>query len=124
LPSHDIALVNHHMPGLDGVEVISRIAAEPTIARLPVVLMTAGSYDDDQIATSASAMLPKPIGSSQFYNCLLEVLNPTVAGHRTEHHHTGTPRRRRQPRPDARVSALFPSSPTMFASGSLAPCQA
>ncbi|WP_285684946.1 PAS domain S-box protein [Actinoplanes sp. NBRC 103695] len=79
-PHYDIALIDQHMPGLDGVELISRIAAEPTIAHPPVVLMTAGYHDDDQIATNAGAdgMLPKPIGPSQLYNCLLEILNPDI----------------------------------------------
>jgi CheY-like chemotaxis protein len=43
--------------------------------------MTSGSHDDDQIATNAGTdgVLPKPIGPSQLYNCLLEVLNPDAA---------------------------------------------
>jgi CheY-like chemotaxis protein len=41
-------------------------------------LLTSGSYDDDQNAENAgaAAVLPKPIGPSQLYNCLLELLQP------------------------------------------------
>jgi len=79
--SYDIAVIDQHMPGLTGVDLISQIAVDPTIPHLPVVLMTSGSHDDDQIATGAgvACILPKPIGPSQLYNCLLEVLHPHPA---------------------------------------------
>jgi PAS domain S-box-containing protein len=78
---YDIAVIDQHMPGLNGIDLIGRIAADPTIPHLPVVLLTSGSYDDDQIATGVGVegMLPKPIGPSQLYNCLLEILNPDAA---------------------------------------------
>lgn len=78
-PPYDVALIDYRMPGLNGIELIDQIAAEPTIPHLPVVLMTSGSHDDDQIASHADGILPKPIGPSQLYNCLLETLNPDAA---------------------------------------------
>jgi PAS domain S-box-containing protein len=73
-----VAIIDQHMPGFDGVELTRTIGTHPDIPPLKVILLTSGSYEDDQNAESAgaAAVLPKPIGPSQLYNCLLELLQP------------------------------------------------
>jgi CheY-like chemotaxis protein len=73
-----IAIIDQHMPGFGGVELTRAIGANAEIPPLKVILLTSGSYEDDQNAESvgATAVLPKPIGPSQLYNCLLEILQP------------------------------------------------
>jgi signal transduction histidine kinase/CheY-like chemotaxis protein len=74
----ELAVVDQHMPNLDGVALIDAIDADAGIPPVKVVLLTSGSYRDDQHAeaSGAAALLPKPIGPSQLYNCLLEILTP------------------------------------------------
>jgi PAS domain S-box-containing protein len=78
---YDVAVIDQHMPGIDGTDLIRRITADPVIAPVAVVLLTSGSHQDDQIAAAIGvrAMLPKPVGPSPLYNCLLDVLDPDAA---------------------------------------------
>ncbi|NKE58392.1 PAS domain S-box protein [Lentzea sp. PSKA42] len=73
-----LAVVDQHMPNLDGIGLIHAIAADTHIPPVKVVLLTSGSYHDDRLAENAgaAALLPKPIGPSQLYNCLLEIVTP------------------------------------------------
>lgn len=72
----ELAVVDQHMPKLDGVGLIQAISDDAGIPPVRVVLLTSGSYQDDRHAETAgaAALLPKPIGPSQLYNCLLEIL--------------------------------------------------
>ncbi|NGY58009.1 PAS domain S-box protein [Lentzea sp. NEAU-D13] len=77
----ELAVVDQHMPNLDGVGLIHAIAADANIPPVQVVLLTSGSYHDDRHAENAgaAAILPKPIGPSQLYNCLLEIVTPDAS---------------------------------------------
>jgi PAS domain S-box-containing protein len=74
----ELAVVDQHMPNLGGVGLIHAIAGDADIPPVKVILLTSGSYHDERDAETAgaAAMLPKPIGPSQLYNCLLEILTP------------------------------------------------
>ncbi len=74
----ELAVVDQHMPSLDGVGLIHAIAGDANIPPVKVVLLTSGSYNDDRDAENAgaAALLAKPIGPSQLYNCLLEIVTP------------------------------------------------
>jgi len=76
-----VALIDQHMPGLSGVHLSQRIIADPAIAATKLVLLSSGSYQDDEAtaAAGAVAVLPKPLCPSQIYNCLLAVLDPGAA---------------------------------------------
>ncbi|MCP2243566.1 PAS domain S-box protein [Lentzea aerocolonigenes] len=83
----ELAVVDQHMPSFDGVALIDAIAADAGIPPVKVVLLTSGSYRDDQRAeaSGAAALLPKPIGPSQLYNCLLEILTPETSTPKPRH---------------------------------------
>jgi PAS domain S-box-containing protein len=76
-----VAVIDQHMPGLSGVHLSQRIIADPAIAATKLVLLTSGSYQDDEAAAAAGAVavLPKPLCPSQIYNCLQDVLDPDAA---------------------------------------------
>ena len=78
---YDVAVIDQHMPGVDGVELIRQIKTDPAIPPVNVVLLTSGSYQDDQIAAAVgvTAMLPKPVAPSRLYDCLLLVLGSDAA---------------------------------------------
>jgi PAS domain S-box-containing protein len=89
---YDVAVIDQRMPGLDGISLTNRIITDPTIAPLKVVLLISGAHDDDHIAAELQAgdVLPKPVGPSQLYNCLLALLDPAAA-HAAEHDHSPPP---------------------------------
>jgi PAS domain S-box-containing protein len=76
-----VAIIDRHMPGLDGVHLTEQIVADPAIAAVKVVLLTSGSYPEDETAATAGALaaLAKPVGPPEVYNCLLTLLDPDAA---------------------------------------------
>jgi signal transduction histidine kinase/DNA-binding response OmpR family regulator len=74
----DLVLLDHHMPGLSGEEVLRMIRADQTIARTPVVILS--SMDDFEmlIATGElgpEATLTKPVAASQLFDQIMSVLS-------------------------------------------------
>lgn len=50
-----------HMPGMDGVEVLNRLASDPSTSRIPVVVVSAYSSDRRVRASrQVKAVVPKP----------------------------------------------------------------
>ncbi|WP_344800391.1 response regulator, partial [Actinokineospora diospyrosa] len=74
----DVVVINQHVANRRGLDLVAEIAADADLAHIGTVLLTSGSYQDDQraIEAGASAVLPKPINPSQLYNCLVGLLDP------------------------------------------------
>jgi PAS domain S-box-containing protein len=75
---YQVSIIDRHMPGLSGVHLTRQIKDDPAITAIKVVMLTSGSYQDEEDATAAGAVaaLPKPVGLSQVYNCLVGLLDP------------------------------------------------
>jgi PAS domain S-box-containing protein len=72
----DLALLDYHMPDMDGLEVARRISAAREIAGLPMVLLTSAAQRGDASAAAAvgiAGYLTKPVRSSQLYNMLATI---------------------------------------------------
>lgn len=72
-----LGLLDADMPKVSGIELVGKIRAVPSIARLSVVML--GSIwrqaDNDQMhAVGIHAFLAKPLRKSQLYQCLLAVV--------------------------------------------------
>ena len=65
----DLILLDLNLPKLDGREVLAEIKADPTLRRIPVVVLTTSDADND-IARSydlhANCYLPTPVDIEQF----------------------------------------------------------
>ncbi len=70
----DYAILDMHMPGMDGLELASRIRALPACAALPMLMLTSlGQREDHPAMRLFAAFLTKPIKASRLYNALLTV---------------------------------------------------
>ena len=89
----DLAIIDMHMPGMDGLALARAIKADAALAPTRLVLLTSHGQRGD--ATSAheagyAAYLTKPVHEAQLYECLTAVVQPptdapTQAGRITGH---------------------------------------
>jgi len=69
----DVALIDYHMPGLDGLSLGERIKSDPLLSRTRLVLMT--SFAERKIGKQAleqgfSCFLAKPFKQSSLFDCI------------------------------------------------------
>jgi signal transduction histidine kinase len=62
----DLVLVDIAIPGLDGYEVTLRLRAEPSLAKVPIVAITAEGNRDTSLAVGANGFIEKPIDARTF----------------------------------------------------------
>ena len=74
---HALVLMDMQMPVLDGLDTTRAMRAEPALAGLPIVALTANAFDDDRQACEAAGMngfIRKPVDPDTLYRCLLQWL--------------------------------------------------
>jgi CheY-like chemotaxis protein len=74
---YDLAILDMHMPDMDGIVLAQAIKAAPTIASVRLVMLTStGVYGDAEKARQSGIMayLSKPVRQSQLYNCLMTAI--------------------------------------------------
>ncbi len=75
----DLALVDIHMPVMDGLKLIAMMKGEPELARVPVVVITTEGNRGDReraLALGADAYLSKPVKSGR----VLEIAEALLKG--------------------------------------------
>jgi CheY-like chemotaxis protein len=68
-----VVLLDYQMPGMDGVAVAGAIKADPTLASVPLVLLTLFGRPAPRAEAQYqgfTAFLTKPVRQSQLYECL------------------------------------------------------
>ncbi|HEX2729257.1 MAG TPA: response regulator, partial [Rubrobacteraceae bacterium] len=74
---YDVAILDMHMPGKDGIELAAEIKADPTLSDIRLVLLTSlGERGEARKAREAgiSAYLTKPVRASQLYDALATLM--------------------------------------------------
>ncbi len=84
--SYDLLLLDLHMPGLDGFQVIREIRAREEVSggRLSVIALTARSRDQDRERCFAAGMdgfVPKPINSAALWAAVAGIPVPMLVPH-------------------------------------------
>jgi CheY-like chemotaxis protein/HPt (histidine-containing phosphotransfer) domain-containing protein len=67
-----LAIVDYHMPEMDGLELATAIAADPAISPCRLVMLTSGWNEDRAMASVAGidAFLAKPVPQSALHDCV------------------------------------------------------
>ncbi|MFB3889527.1 MAG: response regulator [Candidatus Bathyarchaeia archaeon] len=69
VPSPDLILLDLNLPRKDGREVLAEIKEDPTLKRIPVVILTTSKAEDDVFKTynlHANAYITKPVDLNRF----------------------------------------------------------
>jgi signal transduction histidine kinase/DNA-binding response OmpR family regulator len=72
-----LALIDGHMPGMDGFELAERIKLDPKLAGATIMMLTSSEYQGDAARCrelGIAAYLVKPIRKSELLNAILTVL--------------------------------------------------
>jgi len=75
--AYDIALLDMHMPEMDGMTLAREIKADPAIASTRLIILTSMGYmhtQDELRAAGIEAYLVKPVKQSRLFDCLVNVL--------------------------------------------------
>ncbi|RIK39811.1 MAG: hypothetical protein DCC57_19970, partial [Chloroflexi bacterium] len=76
-PPFDIALLDMHMPGMDGIALATALHQLPLYRKLPVVLLAAvGKPGRRNLPITRATQLTKPVKADQLARLLLEILHP------------------------------------------------
>jgi two-component system, chemotaxis family, chemotaxis protein CheY len=76
--SFDIVLTDINMPLLDGLKLISHIRSEPSLSKLPIIVITTESADADReraLKLGADAYLVKPVKAQDVLDAVQRLLN-------------------------------------------------
>jgi uncharacterized protein (TIGR02266 family) len=80
----DIAIVDLHMPGLDGAGLCQAIKSDPELSEIPVILVTSGEDPHDHavaVRAGADDIIPKPINRVSLILAVNRLLrSPEVKG--------------------------------------------
>jgi two-component system, sensor histidine kinase and response regulator len=78
----DLVLMDIQMPGMDGLQATRLIRADATLARLPVIAMTAHAMAGDREKSKAAGMndhVTKPFEPAQLFEVMLRWLTPVAS---------------------------------------------
>ena len=73
----DLVVMDIMLPGIDGVELLRRMRADPALSVVPVVMATAKGAEYDKVQSldlGADYYLTKPFGVMEFLACVRSVL--------------------------------------------------
>ena len=79
-PDYDVVILDMQMPAMDGVTLAKIIQSNPTLAKLPLVMLTSlGKRPEDSEQARFAAYLTKPIKSTLLYDALVAILDVAPA---------------------------------------------
>ena len=89
---YTIALLDMQMPEMDGASLAREIKSDPTLAGLPIVVLTSwGHGNESMTASDISATLTKPVKESALFDTLAHILGTAEKGDVVQAGATGSP---------------------------------
>jgi len=104
---YDLAILDLHMPVMDGVELARRITADPAVPTVHLVLLTSGAEANAGSGTGIAATLTKPVRQSQLFDVLAKAALPAGAADRADPAASGEPALRPASSPRSRGHLLL-----------------
>ena len=109
----DLAILDHQMPGMDGMTLARLIGQDPALARLPLIMMTSlgAQHTPDELRAAGILMsLTKPVKQSFVRDAVARVLAPRGGGDAAgTHQPTAAPAQ-----PPARFAAVHGRRPRIL----------
>ena len=81
--SFELVLLDLSLPGIDGIEVIRRIRANPGIVQMPIFALTAHTlkeYEDRAFEAGCNRYLVKPFNLDELHDLVVETLDGRAGG--------------------------------------------
>jgi two-component system, cell cycle response regulator DivK len=78
----DLILMDINLPDIDGLEATRRLKANPDLAHIPVIALTANAMHGDKercLAGGCNGYIPKPISKDDLLSVVAEFLNDPTA---------------------------------------------
>lgn len=75
--AYDIALLDWHMPGMDGIELARRIRSDRDIDAPLMVMLSSAAFDEESARAAdegIASYLTKPVRQSLLYDCLMTLM--------------------------------------------------
>jgi len=72
-PTPDLVLLDLNLPRVDGREVLRAVKSDPSLARIPVIVLTTSESEEDVIRTydlHANAYVTKPVDFAAFHQVI------------------------------------------------------
>jgi len=76
VPRPDLVLLDLNLPRMDGREVLQAIKSDPTLASIPVVVLTTSEADEDVLRSyslHANAYVTKPVDFERFIEVVRQI---------------------------------------------------
>ncbi|UXI66820.1 response regulator [Tahibacter amnicola] len=77
-PRPDLILLDLNLPRIDGREVLAEIKSDPSLRRIPVVVLTTSRAEEDLVRTydlHANCFITKPVDFDQFIQVVKNIEN-------------------------------------------------
>ncbi len=74
--AYDMALLDWHMPEMDGIELAQRLRDDPQIPEMDLVMLSSAAFDEESSRAADVGIrryLIKPVRQSDLYDCLLNI---------------------------------------------------
>ena len=75
-PRPDLILLDLNLPKYDGRQLLEKIKSDPDLSRIPVVVLTTSSAEEDILRSyklHANAYVTKPVDLDQFINAVRQI---------------------------------------------------
>jgi len=76
VPRPDLILLDLNLPKYDGRQLLEKIKSDPELCRIPVVILTTSSAEEDVLRSyklHANAYVTKPVDLDQFINAVRQI---------------------------------------------------